>query len=159
MESPAHYASGNTPPHRAWATIGEILFWTHRKSHIASGLWDRFEGPTRLAVADVLYHIAQCRWKVEGEGHSVIDLVSTYPNDIRQIVEDCVRERASLPSVFNYGGSRDRSVVSYLFEVLGKIGDENSARLLQESIDDLAFGRDAIRAIESIRRPAVQPTS
>ncbi len=72
---------------------------------------------------------------------------------IASIVEDCLRNHESLPTVFNYGGSRDRSVVSHLINVLGRIGDHKSARLLQEFVDDLEFGTHAIRAIESIRKP------
>lgn len=159
MDTPPLYTCGDTPSHRAWATFGEILFWTHRKSDIARRLWSRFDGPTRLAAADVLYNIAHCSWKLDGDGRSPLNLIAIYPGEIRPIVEDCVRQRESLPSAFKYGGSRDRSVVSYLIEVLGKVGDEDSVRLLQELVDNLEFGRHAIHAIESIRGALAKPAT
>ena len=77
---------------------------------------------------------------------------------MRLVVEDCLRERESLPTVFNCAGSRDRNVISYLIDVLGTVGDENSIRLLQTLIDDLEFGKHAIQAIESIRTSVAHPT-
>src|SRR5207247_6346700 len=130
-----------------------------RKSEVPRALWSRFEGPTRLAAADVLSNVAHCHWKLDGDGRSPVNLLAIHSDDIRPIVEDCVREHESLPTVFNYGGSRNRGVVSCLIDVLGKIGNEHSVRALRELVDDFEFGRDAIRAIESIRKPVVQPTS
>ena len=59
--------------------------------------------------------------------------------------------------MFNYGGSRDRNVISYLIDVLGTVGDENSIRLLQTLIDDSEFGKHAIQAIQSIRTSVAHP--
>ena len=157
MDTPPPYTGGKTPSHRAWARIGQIFFWRCRGSDAGRTLWSQLGGPTRLAVADVLYNVVFCDWKLAGDGRSPVDLVAIYPDDIRAIVEDCLRERKSLPTVFNYGGSRDRNVVSYLIDVLGRVGDENSARLLQTLIDDLECGKHAILAIESIRKSAAHP--
>jgi hypothetical protein len=153
LDTPPPYTNGDTPAHRAWATIGEIFFWTHRKSDVARMLWSRFEGPLRLAVADVLYNVAHSGWQLVENGRLPVNLVAIFPNDLRPIVEDCLRERESLPTAFNYGGSRDRSVVLYLIDVLGSVGDDNSIRLLQTLVDDLELGPHAIRAIQSIRKP------
>ena len=89
-------------------------------------------------------------------GPPSVNLREAYAHEIRPIVEDCIRERESLPTVFNYGGSRDRTVVSYLIDVLGKTGNVNSISLLQELVDDPDLGQDAIHAVESIRRTIVQ---
>ena len=151
MDTPPPYTGGKTPSHLAWATIGQIFFWMYRGSAVARTLWSQLEGPTRLAVADVLFNVKDCGWKLAGDGRSPTDLVALYPDDMRPIVEDCLRERESLSSVFSYGGSRNRNVISYLIDVLGTVGDENSIRLLQTLIDDLEFGKHAIQAIESIR--------
>ena len=113
-------------------------------------------GPTRLAAADVLHNIVFCGWKLAGP-HQPADLVALYPDDMRRVVEDCLRERESLPTVFNYGGSRDRNVISYLIDVSGTVGDENSIRLLQTLIDDSEFGKHAIQAIQSIRTSVAHP--
>ena len=157
MDMPPSYTGGKTPSHRAWATIGQICFWTYRGSDAGRTLWSQLGGPTRLAAADVLYNIVFCGWKLAGPRQPV-DLVAPYPDDMRLVVEDCLRERESLPTVFNCGGSRNRNVISYLIDVLGAVGDENSIRLLQTLIDDLEFGRHAIQAIESIRTSVAHPT-
>ena len=158
-DAPPPYTRGDTPAHRAWATIGEIFFWTHRQSDVARTLWSRFEGPTTLAAADAFYNVAHCGWQLASASRAPVDLLAIYPNDIRPIAEACLRERESLPTVFNYGGSRNRSVVSHLIDILGRIGDERSARLLETLIDDFEFGTNAIRAIESIRKAVVQQAS
>ena len=84
------------------------------------------------AAADVLHNIVFCGWKLAGP-HQPADLVALYQDDMRRVVEDCLRERESLPTVFNYGGSRDRNVISYLIDVSGTVGDENSIRVLPQS--------------------------
>ncbi len=156
-ETAPRYTGGDSPPHRAWAIIGELFFWTFRQNELAQTLWAHLQGPTRLATADVLYNIRHCAWQLSEDGRPSVDLLATYPQAIRPIIEDCIRQREALPTVFGYGGSRNRQVVPYLIDVLGTIGNENSARLLEQLVDDLEFGRDALRAIDSIRRRAGQP--
>ena len=156
MDTPPPYTGAKTPSHRAWATIGQIFFWTYRGSDAGRTLWSQLGGPTRLAAADVLHNIVFCGWKLAGP-HQPADLVALYPDDMRRVVEDCLRERESLPTVFNCGGSRDRNVISYLIDVLGTVGDENSIRLLQTLIDDSEFGKHAIQAIQSIRTSVAHP--
>ena len=151
MEKPPEYTGGETPSHSAWAAIGHILFWTYRNDDAARTLWSQLDGPTRLAAADVLYNIMHCRWQL-GTRRRPVDFVALYPDEMRALVQDCLRERESLPTVFNYGGSRDRSVVSYLIDVLGRVGNETSARFLQDLVDNFELGGYAIKAIESIRR-------
>ena len=151
MEEPPAYTGGETPPHRAWAMMGKIFFWTYRKNDVARALWSQFDAPTRLAAADVLYNVAHCSWHL-GASRQPVDLVALYPNEVRALVADCLRERESLPTVFNYGGSRDRNVLSYLIDVLGRVGNETSARFLQSLIDDVELGKYAITAIHSIRK-------
>ncbi len=152
MDTPPAYTGGDTPSHRAWSEIGRIFFWTFRGSDVGAPLWSRLEGPTRLAVADVLFHIANCEWRLAGESRSPTDLVTEYPDQIRPLLEDCLRNRAGLPTVFNHGGSRDPQVLLYLIDVLGRVGEESTAQLLCTVMDDPELGRRAISAIESIRK-------
>ena len=151
MEEPPLYTGGEAPTHRAWAMIGRIFFWTYRKSDVARTVWSQCDLPTRLAVPDVLYNVVHCRWQL-GEPREPVDLVALYPNEVRALAEHCLRERESLSTVFNYGGGRGPAVVSYLVEVLGRVGDENCARFLQSLIDDVELGKYAIAAIQSIRK-------
>lgn len=151
MEAPPPYKRVDGIPHRAWAALGEILFWAFRNNEVARSRWSQFEGPTRLAAADVVYHLATSYWKIDFTDHPTIDLLTLHKAEIRPILEDCLRERESLSSVFNFGGSRNRSVISHLISTLGTIGNEGTARLLHTILDDMEFGTDALRAIESIR--------
>ena len=155
MREPPLYTGGETPAHRAWAMIGRIFFWTYRKSDLARTVWSQCDVPTRLAVPDVLYNVMHCRWQL-GEARGSVDLVALYPNEVRALAEHCLRERESLTTVFNYGGSRDPAVVSYLVDVLGTVGDENCARFLQSLIDEVGLGEHAIAAIQSIRKANAQ---
>jgi hypothetical protein len=155
MDTPPPYVGGDTPPHRAWKIVGEVVFWTHRQSSAAQKTWAQFEGPTRLAAADVLHNVIGCRWQL-GERTRPLDLVSMYAEKIRPIVEDCLRGRELLPTVFAYGGSRAPAVILNLIDILGRIGDERSARLLHTLIDDEQIGPAAIKAIGAIRKPLGQ---
>ncbi|MDP1572027.1 MAG: nuclease-related domain-containing protein [Vicinamibacterales bacterium] len=155
MDTPPPYVGGDAPPHRAWRIAGEVVFWTHRQSSTARKSWSQFEGPTRLAAADVLHNVIGCRWQL-GERPSSLDLVSMYSEEIRPIVEDCLRGRDLLPTVFAYGGCRAPAVILNLITMLGRIGDEGSARLLHTLIDDDQLGPAAMEAIEAIRKPIRQ---
>ena len=103
-------------------------------------------------MADVLFQISNCGWRLAGDSQAPVDLVAKYPDETRPLLEDCLRDREVLPTVFNYGGSRDRQVLAYVVQVLARIGDGNTAQLLSTVMDDPELGRHSISAIESIRQ-------
>jgi len=156
-ETPPLYSEGDSPEHVTWKTIGEILFWLWRAkttgcndSHRTKALWRRLTGQAALATADVLYQWAHsCCFDLDNE---TPDFVTTFPEEIRPILEQCIPNKELLPTVFGYGGSRDRNVIRFLIDALGKIGSNTSIPVLQAIVDDSEFGKDAIQAIELIRR-------
>ena len=156
-EAPPPYQKGDSLEHQAWQIIGEILFWVGR-GDAATGsrlrmeeLWARFEGPILLAAGDVLYQLSHSEWCI-GNDRQVIDLIAMFAKEVRPIVEYCITQRESLPSVFRYGGSADRDVIRFLIHTLGKIGDETANPTLRSIVDDREFGKDSIQAIESIQK-------
>jgi len=156
-EIPARYQGGNSPGHLAWETIGEILFWCCRahagddNSQRIRDLWARLEGAAGLGAADALYQLAHSRWRLE-ERSGAGELITTFADQVRPILQCCLEHRHSLPSIFRYGGSQDPGVTHFLIDGLGKVGDGASISILQPLVDDPQCGKDAIEAIRSIRR-------
>jgi hypothetical protein len=140
---------------QAWRTIGEILFSCVLNNPVRDEIWDRLTGPVRVAAADVLYMLQHSQWRAGAEP-TAIDLVTRYPEQIRPILDDCLRHRSSLSSIFQYGGSRDPNVLRFVITALGSIGDEGSASILTALADDPSFGRDVIAALESIHSRRLQ---
>src|SRR6266540_3879823 len=159
-DAPPPYQKGESPEHQAWQAIGEILFWLSRGSEAADSrqrieeLWARCEGPVLLAAGDVLYQLSHSRWFL-GDHRTGINLITMFAKEVRPIVEYCIIHRESLPSLFQHGGSTDRNVIRFLLGALGSIGDDSAIPTLQEIVDDREFGKDAIQAIESIRKTIV----
>src|SRR5207245_1936576 len=128
-EEPPRYLKGDAPEHRAWQTIGEILFWVHRGSAVNGShdrieeLWARVSGPVALAAGDVLYQLSHSHGYLRDESRPQVDLVTMFAKEVQPIVAYCIHHRESLPSVFSYGGIADRNVIRFLINVLGRIGD------------------------------------
>jgi hypothetical protein len=157
FEAPPAYQKGDAPEHRAWQAVGEILFRVWRGSDIDANskliekAWARFDGAMVLAAADVLYQLNHSHWQIE-KGDTAIDLVAMFPKQLRPILERCIEDREALPTVFRFGGSRDRGVIRFLIGSLGRLGDATTVPILGTIVDDPEFGKDAIQAIESIEK-------
>jgi hypothetical protein len=107
-------------------------------------------------VADVLYQLAHSDWRIAND-RPIPDLVTAFAKELKPILEQCVVNRGLLPTVFPYGGSREREVIRFVIAALGKVGHITSVPVLRALIDDTDFGRDAIQAIELIQKGAVSP--
>jgi hypothetical protein len=151
-------SKGESPEHEAWQIIGEILFWRFRdpstptESARFANLWERFEGPVRLAGADVFYQLSHLQWRVRDEDRMVVDLIATFPGQVCSIFQTCLAHHDSLPSVFRYGGSKDERVVRFMITTMGSIADLTAIPLLQTFAEDAEYGREAVDAIEAIQK-------
>ncbi len=159
-EAPPPYHKGDSPEHKAWQTIGEILFWARRGTAVDNHkrieeLWARFEGLVLLAAGDVLYQLNNSRW-ILWNNCVLVTITSMFPKEVRSIVEQCITDRESLPSVFRHGGSANRDVIRFLIHTLEKIGDATSISTLQPLVDDREFGKDAVQAIKSIQKTTLR---
>jgi hypothetical protein len=156
-ETPPAYQKGDSPEHLTWQAVGEILFRVWRgddidgNSKLIDKVWARFDRPMALAAGDVLYQLSHSHWQIEGLDPA-IDPVTMFPKQVKPILESCIEHREGLPSVFRFGGSRDRSVIRFLVGSIGKIGDATTLPILRTIVDDPEFGKDAIQAIESIQK-------
>ncbi len=154
--APPPYTAGDSPAHQAWQIVGEILYWRFKGADAHDTrfepLWARFQGSVRLAVGDVFYQLRHARnWHFRNDP-GAIDLIAAFPEKVGTIIETCLPHRDALPSIFQYGGSRDRNVVCFLIDTLGQTGGHSSIPLLEALVEDLEFGKDSIRAIEKIHK-------
>jgi hypothetical protein len=143
-------SQGESADVQAWRIIAEVLFLCTANIPVPDDIWDRFTGRVGLAAADVFYWLQRAQWRASDE-KTRIDLVTRFPRQIRPILEECLRHLSSLSSIFEYGGSRDASVIRFLIDSLGSIGDEGSISVLTTLADDQTFGKDAVLALESIQ--------
>jgi hypothetical protein len=140
---------------RAWAIVGAILFWWMKGADRDSALndiahgWDTLRNEHSSSFPDILHNINHCQWRRE---KGVISLSSCFPDRVRPLLEDAVRNRENLTSLFRNGGSTDQRVLQTAILTLGDVGNEGSILALNDLADDSKFGRDAIRAIQAIRR-------
>jgi hypothetical protein len=154
---PPPYRDPISTDDKAWKTIGEILFWsfcggnsTEHSGHIEE-LWASLHEETSLAVADILYQLAHSQWRTMEEKKHV-SLEDRYPEKVRPLLELSLRHRSSPTSLFRYGGRMAPEVIRNILATLGRIGDAKSIFPIAEFVDDQEYGKDAIKAIEEIRR-------
>jgi len=154
---------GDSPECRAWRLFGEILFWMFRQKQIDGGspagmerLWSQLDRPTGLASADVLYQLDHSRWRLGVAMQSpVSELINSFPSEIGEILEQCIKNRESLTSLFQNGsGNRDGNIVRFLIRISPQVDTSTMITTLRQIADDPEFGKDAIDAIESIQRTA-----
>ena len=162
MDEPPKYTGADTPDHIAWQITGQILFWVLRRTKNPSlegkritDLWATLTNTAPLAGADALYRLHNGVALLFLDRAKDFDLVAQCPQEARPLLEYSLQNRRTLSSVFNWGGSKDEALMKFVIESLGRIGNENTVRLLQDIADDPKFGAHAIVAIRRIRESAV----
>ncbi len=111
----------------------------------------------RLAGADALYRLYNGVEFLFRDWAKDFDLVAQCPQEAKPLLEDSLQNRNSLRSVFKWGGTNDEALMKFVIESLGRLGDKNTIRLLQDVADDPKFGAHAIAAIGKIRESAGVP--
>lgn len=135
--------------------MSSILFWWMKdpdgygvSENIALG-WKMLSEELSFCLPDILQKIHESHWR--NEEHS-ISLASTFPDQVRPLLEVAVRNRKSLTSLFRHGGSADERVLQTVIQTLEQIGSEDSIPSLDSLTEDPSFGKLAIQAIHTIRR-------
>jgi hypothetical protein len=158
MDEAPKYTGPDTAEHGAWHIVGEILFWLlrNKKDHRRDTdrierLWVRLTSDAPLAAADALYRIYNGLVLMDSEKRRDFDLVAQCPSVAKPLLEQGLKNRTSLTSIFRWGGSKDEALVKFVIEALGRIGDDSTIPLLREVSDDPRLGAHAIAAIRKIR--------
>jgi hypothetical protein len=161
VTKPVSFSGPDVPDYRAWQICGEMLFWTVRgrvsgyldHDRIAK-LWDRLRNEASLAAVDALYRLIDGIRLILYDDTEVsqFDLVAQWPIESAPILRDSLKNRASLTSIFRFGGHKDTHLNKYLIEALAKVNDKASIPLLTEISDDPELGELAIAALRKIRR-------
>jgi hypothetical protein len=137
---------------RAWGVIASILFFwlqgDEDREEIKAG-WETINSEFMLCIPDILYRIGESQWHQREEP---IRLEKVFPDFLRPILESCLQRPTEFTSLFNYGGSRDNSVVKKVIHTLEEIGGRESIAALNTLSEHAVYGRDAVRAIQAIRR-------
>lgn len=139
----------------AWELLGQLLLatWTgrdHGTDSEVDPLWSRLLAEAPLAAADVLYHIERPHSMLEDELRD-FSLLKQFPTQVCQILDSSLRQRASLTSLFNWGGACDHSLIQFAIRTLGELGSVANLPTLNSIADDKAFGKDAVAAIARIQ--------
>jgi hypothetical protein len=157
LTEPPPYEGADTREDHAWSLLGRIVFWhTCRRTdpataalHIAD-LWSEASKSVAPAIPDVLHQL------VHGiTSHLLpepIDLVALYPNEVRQVLEEAIKRRDEITSLSGKFKHQQSECIQSTLQLLGRIGNEATASLLQEMVDDNTLGKGALDAIFEIRR-------
>jgi hypothetical protein len=117
-------------------------------------LWAKAQGIAATAIPDVLRHLQF--GIVNHLVKSPLDLVHSYPEEIRAICEEALRKRGEMTSLWFNPGIVSKEAISFAISVLSEVGDATSANVIEALVDDLFFGEDAVRAVRSLRGSHVE---
>jgi hypothetical protein len=109
------------------------------------------------AAADAFYRLSHLQWRVRDEDRTAVDLIGAFPDQVCPILETCLLHRDSLPSLFQYGGSKDQRVVHFLIATMRSIAGMTAVPLFQTLAENAEYGRGAIDAIEAIQKRCGSP--
>ena len=150
---PMRYQDESSNDHRAWAIVGEIIFWLN---HSQGGSGDRVAFLCRElaryseALPDVLRQIEHSNWKHILPASTLQLLYAQQSEAIANALHESLKCERSLTSVFRGGPMQPVELFRWTVSKLGDIGGRNAVSLLQAWTESTVYGKDAIRAIEQI---------
>jgi hypothetical protein len=155
-DRPPEYRGPDDPNHRAWATVGEIIFWDHQRDRQPTlagqkirSLWLQLHGDMATAFPDILHKLHGGWVPGESAAHS---LIRSYPGEIRSLLEVGIARRNEITSVFFNGASwLMTDTQKFAINALATIGSESSVPILIELQDDPQLGLTAVEAVKKIR--------
>ena len=150
-DEPPQLASCQTDDEAAWQCYGAIIFWLCRPGLSDEEVtarctphWQRLTGPLLPAAVDPLFHFYWSSSSYDQEGRPVFArIILGFPDEARQILEWSIQHRGALTSVFPRPDQEDRA--GKIINMLGTVGNTETAQLLNTITDDRALGRTAIR--------------
>ncbi|HVB57988.1 MAG TPA: nuclease-related domain-containing protein [Candidatus Acidoferrales bacterium] len=162
LTEPPPYQGSDTEQDRAWSILGKILFWHARKDGDSvtaatriRDLWSEACGRVAPAVPDALHQV------MHGMASHLMsepmDLIASDAKEVRQVLEEAIKRRNEISTLLGSFPHQQKERVQSTIRLLGRIGNDATASLLQELVDDESFGKDAVDAIFQIRRSI--PTS
>jgi len=83
-----------------------------------------------------------------------IDLIALYPNEVRQVLEEAIKRRDEISTLLGKFPQQQKERIQSTLLLLARLGNEATASLLEELVDDGSIGKDALDAIFQIRRSA-----
>jgi hypothetical protein len=157
LAEPPAYEGGGTQHDHAWSILGRIVFWHARKRtdptttsvHIAD-LWSGASKSVAPAIPDALHQLTHGM-----TSHLLpepIDLIALYPSEVRQVLEEAIKRRDEISTLLGKCPQQQKQRIQSTLRLLGRVGNEATASLLEELVDDGTFGKDALDAIFQIRR-------
>jgi hypothetical protein len=156
MDEPPQLDNCQTDDEAAWQCYGAIIFWLFRPglsdeeaAALCASHWQQLVGPLLPAAADPLFHFYWSSHSYDQDGRPVIArIILGFPDEARQILEWSIRNRDALTSVFPEPEREDRA--RKIIDMLGTVGNMETAELLHVFTDDQVLGRSAIDAIKQL---------
>jgi len=145
------------PDREAWSEWGRVFYWLHRDDLDPTEAVLRARSHVRcLATQHLRHSIDPWYWLQKkmvqqlSPDFSHADVEEVFPREIKNLLEDALRESETLTSLFSYphqSSDRTRTMI----EALGRLGDESTAVFLEQFADSRELGPTTIEAIRSIR--------
>jgi hypothetical protein len=147
----------------AWQCYGQIIYWLGRPGLTpakvrtrCAPLWDRLSGELALAAVDPAYHLAHAHGLTYEEGiNSHRAIATTFPGELRRLLEGCLPHYAQLTSIYRYKQNKELAI--YALDMLGHVGTESTRAILISYVDDVDLGTTAVSSLRHLRKGGKRP--
>jgi len=143
-----------TSDETAWMALAEIVYCAVvgiAGSNRSQDAWKRLSKGDCVKSA-MLLSLLERQGRLFGTTNEQVPSISSgYPNDVRQLLENALSRGPSALLACEPKFLRD-DFASFIFGVLGVIGNERTIEIIKPYVDVVEFGRAAMSAIGKIRR-------
>jgi Nuclease-related domain len=155
---PIPYGEISSDDHRAWAIIGELIFWIRRGMTPENAGRIKFLSNELLsvpaAIPDVMRRLAPFR-KWTDRGAMSAEIVKHFREPIRKALEKSLEGGGPFTSVFPGAEFFRDEIILETIRLLADIGSHETITQLRLLADDARHGKAAICAIEDIEKRLV----
>jgi hypothetical protein len=145
-----------TRAHQAWECFGGLVFWLSRpgirEEEVVAAcrpIWARLTDDLLPAAIDPIYLASTPG--IHTTESILRPIVHFFPDELRFVAEWSLKNHKQLDSIVRVG-SLFLKKSQFIMQVLGMVGNDNTARLLESFVDHPDLGRDAVQTIRELTK-------
>ena len=154
-QSPSKLKNLSNHAFQAWQAYGEIIFWINKTENKAllrkkcEAIWEKLSTTLLDSAIDPMFHFSTVYTtskEFEYSAHS--SMMKNFPVQIKNLYEKYLINTPKQITIFNYFD--EKSVIKYVINILGDLGDMTTIEVLNRYSDDYSFGMAAVSSIKKI---------